>query len=158
MLGIRTLVASAGLAVGLMVAMPAQAQMITANAASIAGVLRAKGLTVEVTTDKDGDPRLTTSDGGIKFEVWFYGCTAHKNCTSAQFYAGFTDTKMDALKLNDWNRSHRFGRAYIDSDGDPAVEMDIDLDDGGMPRPLFEDNLEFWATTMTAFEKFVYPE
>jgi hypothetical protein len=159
MIGYRTIGAALFLAAGMAAAQPAAAQNITANPQSIAAVLRADGLQVTVKTDKDGDPLLETSFGeNQKFSVYFYNCTDHANCETVQFYAGYTDSKMDAVKLNDWNRTKRFGRAYIDSVGDPAVEMDIDLADGGMSRALFEDNYEFWKALMSEFPKFIYPE
>jgi hypothetical protein len=39
--------------------------------------------------------------------------------------------------------------------GSSRVEMDVDLDDGGMSYGLFEDNLQFWVATMAAFEKHI---
>jgi hypothetical protein len=135
----------------------ASAQVI-ANPTAISNILRANSLKVTADTDSGGDPRLTIDDDGTKYQVWFYGCTDHKECSSIQFYAGFTGTKMTPDTLNIWNRKNRFGRAYIDSDGDPAIEMDVDLDKGGMSADLFQDNLEFWNTTMSNFSDYVFDE
>ena len=160
MIGYRTIGAALFFVAGMAAVQPAAAQNVTAaNPQSVAAVLRADGLQVEVKTDKDGDPLLETSLGdNQKFSVYFYNCTNHANCETVQFYAGYTDSKMDAAKLNDWNRTKRFGRAYIDSVGDPAVEMDIDLAAGGMSRALFEDNYAFWKALMSEFPKFIYKE
>ena len=51
--------------------------------------------------------------------------------------------------------SERFGRAYLDKESDPILEMDVDLDDGGLSPDLFVDNLEFWTSVMPKFEKHI---
>jgi hypothetical protein len=160
MIGYRTIGAALFFAAGMAAVQPAAAQNVTAaDPQSVAAVLRAEGLQVEVKTDKDGDPLLVSSIGeNQKFSVYFYNCTNHANCETVQFYAGYSETKMNTAKLNDWNRTKRFGRAYIDQVGDPVVEMDIDLAAGGMSRALFKDNFEFWKTLMSQFSKFIYEE
>ena len=157
MIGYRTLAAAAIFAAGVAVGAPAQAQNITADPNAVAAVLKGQGLTVEMTKDNDGDPLIRSSFGENQgFSVYFYGCTNHLHCTTMQFYAGFKESKADTTKINEWNRTKRFGRAYIDTDGQPAVEMDVDLDDGGMSKALFIDNLEFWQALMKAFPDFIY--
>jgi len=39
--------------------------------------------------------------------------------------------------INSWNRDKRFGKAYLDSDGDAVVEMDLNLEHG-----ISSDNLD----------------
>jgi hypothetical protein len=34
-----------------------------------------------------------------------------------------------------------------------VVEMDVDLDDGGMSEALFIDNLQFWQSVLGKFEE-----
>jgi len=48
---------------------------------------------------------------------------------SLQFYAGFTGI-VDLQVLNEWNKSKRYSRSYLDSAGDPSLELDLDLDGG----------------------------
>jgi hypothetical protein len=130
---------------GLGLARPALAQNITAaNPEAIAGVVRDKGFDVELTKDDDGDPMIRVEGKGYKYTILFYGCTDHKDCVTLGLYAGWTGSSADITKVNQWNRDNRFGRAYIDDENDPVVEMDIDLDDGGMSPLLFEDHIEFW--------------
>jgi hypothetical protein len=64
-------------------------------------------------------------------------------------------TPVPLERINEWNRSQRFGRAYLDKDGDPVIEMDLDLDDGGLSAALFADNLEFWDAVLGKFERHV---
>jgi hypothetical protein len=58
-------------------------------------------------------------------------------------------------QMNDWNKTKRFSRGYIDKDGDPVMEFDLDLDDGGMSEALFIDNVEFWEVSMGNFKKHI---
>ncbi len=136
-------------------ATPAAAQVV-ASGDSIASVLRDRGYQAELTKDSDGDPMIRSGAGGSKFIILFMGCTNNKGCTSIQFYAGFKSSGSTSVgKMNDWNRTKRFARGYIDNDGDPVVEMDIDLDEGGMSRALFQDNLAVWVAALDAFKKHI---
>lgn len=131
-------------------------QVSAARPESVADVIRGKGFDVEITKDDEGDPLIRAEGKGYKFIVLFYGCTNGKDCQTITFYAGWAEGTSDVNKINDWNRTNRFGRAYIDKDEDPCIEFDVDLDDGGMSRILFEDNVEFWMTVMVQYSKFVF--
>ncbi|MCW3847815.1 YbjN domain-containing protein [Sphingomonas sp. LB-2] len=138
-------------------AQPAFAQNITAaSPEAIASAIRAKGFTAEVAKDDEGDPMIKASGKGYTFLVLFYGCTAHRDCTTLGLWSYWKDSGATIEKVNTWNRDSRFGRAYIDKDGDAVVEMDIDLDDGGMSPVLFEDHIEFWMAIMSNFSKAIF--
>lgn len=47
-----------------------------------------------------------------------------------QLYAVFTGGKVSMSRINDWNRTKRFSRAYLDKDGDPVLEADLDFEGG----------------------------
>lgn len=145
------------IAAALLGASPALAQQVTANdPQSVVRALAAAGYKAEVKKDSTGDPLILSASSGSKFGVFFYNCANNANCATVQFHAAFDMPagKAPSLdKLNLWNRSQRFGRAYLDKEGDPAIEMDIDLDKGGMSQALFLDNLEFWVSVMAQFEK-----
>ncbi|MEI9850087.1 MAG: YbjN domain-containing protein [Sphingomonas sp.] len=68
---------------------------------------------------------------------------------------GFTDPVVSTDRINEWNRDHRYGRAYIDKEGDPVVEMDVDLDKGGISRALFDDYVATWGQVGATFRTFV---
>ena len=75
---------------------------------------------------------------------------------TVQFHAGYDLKAAPSLaSINEWNRRQRFGRAYLDGENDPILEMDVDLDDGGLSEALFIDNLEFWTSAMGGFEKHI---
>ncbi|HVR89575.1 MAG TPA: YbjN domain-containing protein [Novosphingobium sp.] len=136
-------------------AMPAQAQMVRAQEPnSIVSALLDGGYSAKLGTDAVGDPMITSSVGGTTFQIFFYNCVEHRACATAQFHSGYDLESQVALELiNTWNRTQRFARAYLDRENDPILEMDVDLDDGGMSRLLFIDNIEFWTTQVGEFEK-----
>lgn len=134
----------------------AQAQMVRAqDPESIARTLQAMGYKAEMTKDDSGDPLIKSSSGGSNFAIFFFGCTKNVDCRTVQFFAGYTDRKPTLARINEWNMNKRFGRAYISSSGSARVEMDVDLDDGGVSGKLFEDNVEFWVLLMGQFEKHI---
>ena len=62
-------------------------------------------------------------------------------------YMGFSDAKDVSLdKLNKWNKDKRFARAYKDDEGDPVLEMDVDLDFAGIPVSGTVD-LQNWSAS-----------
>ncbi|HEY0044917.1 MAG TPA: YbjN domain-containing protein [Allosphingosinicella sp.] len=138
-------------------AMPAQAQMVTAaNPDSVVKTLQDAGYTAKLAKDNTGDPMIESAATGSSFRVLFYGCTGGRNCATIQFTTGYdTDGKTSLAAANEWNSKQRFGRAFIDKDGDPILQMDVDLDDGGVSKLLFTDNLEFWIAVKQGFEKHI---
>lgn len=137
-----------------MLAVPAQAQTVSAaNPESIVAALQDKGYQAKLGKDDGGDPMIESATDGTKFFIFFFGCTNNRACATLQFYAGFKNNgKSNITTMNDWNKAKRFGRAYIDKDNDPVIDMDLDLDDGGMSRALFDDNVEFWAALIPTFK------
>jgi hypothetical protein len=135
----------------------AQAQMVRPQApATLVSALQDGGYKAELTKDDSGDPMIKSSSGGTSFSIFFYGCTDNKECSTVQFYAGFSDPNNASLRaMNDWNRDNRFGRAYLGDDGSARIEMDVDMDDGGISKLLFADNVEFWEVVMSKFEDYV---
>lgn len=58
--------------------------------------------------------------------------------------------------MNSYAAENRFGRIYLDKDRDPVIEMDVDLEAGGMSKELFMDNLAYWEAIMVGFAEFAY--
>jgi hypothetical protein len=136
---------------------PAQAEQVRAqDPGSVVRAIEAAGHEATLTTDKVGDPMIKTSIAGTTFQVFFYNCTNHTECATVQFHSGYSLNNKPSLEhINEWNTSQRFGRAFLDKEGDPILEMDVDLDDGGLSVLLFQDNLEFWDSVLGKFEKHI---
>lgn len=138
-------------------AVPAQSQMVQAqDPGTVVRALQQGGYAARLGTDKVGDPMITSGVSGTTFQIFFYNCTDHKACATVQFHSGYKAPAPVSLeRINEWNRSQRFGRAYLDKENDPILEMDVDLDDGGVSHLLFIDNVEFWASILANFERHI---
>jgi len=138
-------------------AAPGAAQMVQAREpATIVRALEEADYPAELAIDNVGDPIITSKHDGSTFKILFYNCTDHKNCGTIQFHSGYDlDETVSLEAINKWNSSQRFGRAYVDAQGDPIIQMDVDLDDGGMSKALFTDNLEYWTSVLDQFEEHI---
>ncbi len=131
---------------------PAAAQA-TANPATIAAALQRAGLPAKINTPTDGSPPyIESSKDGTTFAVFMLNCQSGRNCTTIQFFAGFPDNRANPDSMNVWNRENRFGRGYISDKGSARIEMDVDMDAGGMSQPLLDDNVSVWTAAMAKFK------
>ncbi|MGE0180202.1 MAG: YbjN domain-containing protein [Sphingomonas sp.] len=139
-------------------ATPVTAQIITAtNPNSIVQALQAGGYRAQLGRDSNGDPKIDTAAGGTNFIVYFFDCTNGRDCRAVQLHSSYEMDTVPALsRLNEWNRDHRYGRAFISGNNFPTMEMDINLDaGGGMSRALFLDNVELFTTLLPQFERMI---
>lgn len=147
----------AAIAAGFALPGSALAQNVTAQAPeTVAQALQAAGYRAQLDTDSGGDPMIRSMSSGAEFLILFYGCTDNADCRTVQFYAGYSEPSNGSIEaMNEWNTNNRFGRAYATEAGSARIEMDLDLDDGGMSPELFTDNVEFWVAIMARFEEFI---
>lgn len=138
-------------------AMPAHAQMVRAqDPQSVVAALQGAGYAARLGTDRAGDPMIASGALGRNFQIIFYNCTANKDCATVSFHSGYNVvTPVSVDRINEWNRSQRFGRAYVDKEGRAVLEMDVDLDEGGLSRLLFIDNVQFWSSALGKFEQHI---
>lgn len=120
----------------------------------VVAIFQAKGYRAEEATDSRGDPMIRSSASSYRFTVYFYDCGESRRCKSIQFSAGFTAKGMTTDRINQWNRDRRFGKAHLDKDMDPIVQMDLDLEEGATSENI-GTNLERWDFTLGAFAKFL---
>jgi len=154
MINLRFWMAAAALAT---VSAPAAAENVRPqDPGSLVRALQANGYAATLKTDNIGDPLIESSVAGSAFEIFFYNCKDHKECATIQFHSAYRMKEPVSLeRLNEWNMKSRFGNAYRRADGGIVLEMDVDLDDGGVAPLLFIDNLEFWETILPGFEKHI---
>ena len=126
-------------AVALVLAGPVSAQQMREKitAEQLTGLLRDKGL--EGTVNEKGNVIVQNNGSKIVFFI---------SNQTMQAYFGLRGTSATITTVNEWNKSKRFGRAYIDSDGDPVVELDYDLEGG-----VTDDSVKVWFDTVTAIVK-----
>jgi hypothetical protein len=100
--------------------------------------------------DSEGDPKISGRINGIKYGIYFYGCTEGKDCTDIQFATGWSGAKVEMSKVNDWNRTKRYGKAYLDKENDPMLELPVNLSYGVSPKNL-DSTFEWWGAIVKSF-------
>jgi hypothetical protein len=96
------------------------------------------------TIDKDGDVIVKMHDVSVLLLV---ASTKH---TVIQFKCSMTGTKATLRLVNAWNQKKRFTKAYLDDDGDPVLEMDLDLE-GGVAEDRVRDSIKTFAISVRTF-------
>ncbi len=104
--------------------------------------------------DSGGDPFIVGRIEGTKYGILFYGCENGTNCDDIQFAASWSGKRVSLEKINEWNRNKRYGKAYLDKDGDPRVEMAVNLD-YGVTEENFDDTFDWWTKVMKEFKESV---
>ena len=135
---------------------PAAAQYVTADVQQLATALQNNGY--RATVEGEGARRhVATGTGGLNFTIHPFGCNAvGEDCKNVMMKSWFDRDEPPTLEaMNQFNARIRWGRAYIDFEGDPTIEMDLDLEDGGVSEQLFIDNIEYWDTALSAFADFL---
>lgn len=153
---IRRLIIAAALAGFVATPALAQDELVDAtNEYTLASILHGLGYPVEVETLDDGDPVIRSKLEGTEFSIFFYNCSSGMECKTVQFYAGYDLTDgMTVDQMNEWNRTKRFGKVYLDDESDPRLEMDVNLD-FGVTRANFEDTIDWWFTIVRSFQEYI---
>lgn len=69
---------------------------------------------------------------------------------SVMFRSSFGDGNATMDKVNDWNRTKRYSRSYLDEENDPVLELDLDLA-GGVTRARIVDFLKTCRSSYVAW-------
>jgi len=110
-----------------------------------------EGMEIEyvVASDGDADPVWTFTSSGITITIVSYDEVTPGSYASLLFYAGWSaDSQISLFAINDWNRLSRFGRAYVDETGDPAIELDLLLT-GGVTAQTIREYIEIFVATVS---------
>jgi hypothetical protein len=92
--------------------------------------------------------------GGLRALLFLTDCNGGR-CGSLQLFAGFKMGKPPTLeRINAWNREKRFSRAYLDKDGDPVLESELDLE-GGVTRQAIISFLETFEISLSRFATWI---
>jgi hypothetical protein len=111
----------------------AQEILTEVSPVKMARILTALGIDAELSGDDD-TPRFKFEYNGYRMLLFLAN-----NNTDAQLYIGFLDGEITDRQLNEWNRDHRFARAYRDKDDDGVLEADLDFTGG-----VTEANIKAW--------------
>lgn len=140
----------------LVMAMPVQSQELVDGGSpdALAAIAKASGpATIE--KQANGAPRLAGTIAGVSYQVFFLNCDdAGGQCQDLNFYVGFRDIKPTLDAMNEWNRTHRFGRAYLDSELDAALDFDVNLEHG-VARDNLSSTFGLWVSLLDEFSAYV---
>ena len=71
-----------------------------------------------------------------------------------QTYYAISDVKLSYEDINEWNRTMRLSRAYLDADKDPALEADL-LANGGLTQKNITEFFRVFLGSVKVFKEFV---
>lgn len=121
----------------------------------IVSLIQELGYRAALEVDEIGDPMIRSSVGGTEFVLYFYGCKRSRNCKSMLFKVGYDLDEGTTLDIvNDWNATKLFGRAYLDDEADPWLELSVNTY-GGVSQLNFEDTYDWWEIIVDDFEKHI---
>ncbi|HXE58446.1 MAG TPA: YbjN domain-containing protein [Gemmatimonadales bacterium] len=89
----------------------------------------------------------------LRFGIEGHSALIINKKTNIQFYS-FFKKKADVQKMNEWNRAKRFSRVYIDGDGDPVIEWDLDLE-GGTTLGAVKESIRTYRLAVVTFAQFL---
>jgi hypothetical protein len=126
--------------------------LFASDPAGMAAAVSALGFRAALERDEYDDPIIRSAAEGLNFSIIFYGCTDGADCGSIQFSAWFDlDARATAAAMNAWNRKVRFGQTFIDDEGDPHLQLDIEMA-GGLPRANFDALFVRWQSLLGTFK------
>jgi hypothetical protein len=94
------------------------------------------GEIVEILQDEGYGSVAPLAGDGVRFKAdgMSYVLTIYED-GDLQLYFGLTGIAVSPGVVNEWNRTRRLTRAYLDSELDPVLETDL-LSDAGISRPM----------------------
>ncbi|RIH83174.1 putative bacterial sensory transduction regulator [Calidithermus terrae] len=99
-----------------------ESEVLSLNAETLRLLLELPGIQVERVEE---DLFSITYSSGLKARLITYGDDPLR---SLQLRAGFSGfTKIELKHMNQWNKRYRFSKCYLDDDGDPLLETDLEL-------------------------------
>jgi len=103
---------------------------------------------------ENGNPGIAGTINGVDYYIYFVNCVDGGTCEDLNFYAGFIEVTPALDTINEWNRDRRFGRAYLDQEGDAVIELDLNLE-YGVSRDNLDANFLLWGLIIDEFTTFV---
>ncbi len=97
---------------------------------------------------KIADGQLRIRVDGHSYELLIY------DDNDLQLYYGLTGYELDVADLNEWNRTKRLSRGYLDSVDDPVLEADLLANAGYTPRQFLEW-IEVFLYSAAEFRAFI---
>ncbi len=126
------------------------------SAQDLKTLLERKGYTARIDANRWGDPVVHAANGPLKFRIWGQDCSGQpRRCERLDFSAGFkAGPQVNELRLDEFNETYVFGKAYLTDDGTAYVDFPVNLAKGVSEGNL-EDNLGLWLDTLRTFADFI---
>jgi hypothetical protein len=98
--------------------------------------------------EKSDDRVLSIKIDGYTFYLYVY------DDDDLQLYFGLTGYEVTAADMNEWNRTNRLSRAYLDDVDDPVLEADL-LANAGYSAAQLREWLSVFNSSAREFHQFV---
>ena len=92
-------------------------------------------------------------DGLYSFETAGLKVVVSNKGETMQLFAGFNG-KATLSRINEWNRTKRFCRAYNSEKGEPCLESDLELT-GGVTEKNVKEWMKTYVVCLKAFKKHI---
>ena len=112
-----------------------------ASSKLVEGLLEALDLTYE-----------EINDGVYSFKMNGYKVVLVNKGEDIQILAFFSGKKITLTRINEWNKTKRFSRAYLDDDGDAVLDADLDFE-GGVTGETLLRFLKIFSDSVEAFSE-----
>ncbi len=123
--------------------------------AQVVEALTRQRLPVRLGNDSFREPMLESFAGSTRFYVNFYECAQTRTCQNIQFRTGYaTRGRVTLAQINDWSSRWRFGRMYLDPQGDVILDMDVDAR-RGLGADVMDAQVLRWLEVMKEAEQFL---
>jgi hypothetical protein len=113
--------------------------------AKVKSILREMGLDA---AEKTGEKSTV-----FNFRLAGHGVSLDSHTSFMELQLALSD-KVNAAAMNEWNRTHRFTRAYMDTDGGATLEADLDYG-GGVTKAAIEAFIKGFGDVIPGFAKAV---
>jgi len=105
----------------------------------------------ELTVVENGDPVIVGNINGTAYQLFFLGCTDHRDCKILDFYAIWDQRDVELESVNEWNRSQPFNKAYLAEDGLPVIELNVSTQ--GLTADQLSDAFDRWTIALAEFPR-----
>jgi hypothetical protein len=101
--------------------------------------------------DTASSPTIESKFGGVTSQIELLNCDDDgTNCTVLRFHSGFDmDAGLEMKIVNDWNYAKYFGRAYLDEDNDPHIDLVMSMI--GASDENIKDTIDWWDVVISGF-------
>ena len=121
----------------------------------VVGVVRGFG-SAFLTRGDDGREHGFARFDGTSYAIYFMDCNADDTRCETLLFQAMWDG-IDGLSLahvNRWNMERSYGKAYLDPEGQPVLEVSVNLE-GGITLQNLDDTVSVWCGMLSSFPAYL---